>query len=242
MKGVILGIAPDARIVDLTHDVPPQDVRAGALLLRTAVPYFPAGTIHVAVVDPGVGTRRRALLVETADAWFLGPDNGLLGLAAPRAAVRRVRDVSRSPFRRRPVSRTFHGRDVFAPVAARLARGIPPARLGPSVRTIVRIADPRPRRTQRGLVGEVLWCDRFGNLVTSIRAADLAAGGFRGSRVSVRIRGHVLPLRGSYGSTAGGKALALVNSNDLLEIAVNQGSAAAALGAGVGERVQVERR
>src|SRR5690349_14613822 len=129
MKGVILAAAPAVRLVDLTHQVPPQNVTAGAYALASAARWFPARTIHLAVVDPGVGTRRRALLIETADAWFVGPDNGLLSLAVPVRAIRRIFDVSRSRVRLRPTSRTFHGRDVFAPVAAALAAGADPATL-----------------------------------------------------------------------------------------------------------------
>ena len=242
MKGVILGIAPGARIVDLTHEVPPRAVLAGALLLRTAVPYFPPGTIHVAVVDPGVGTRRRALLVETDTAFLIGPDNGVLSLAAPTRAVRRVRDVSRSRYRRQPVSHTFHGRDVFAPVAAHLAAGVPARLLGRDVEGMVRLHPPVARRRGRTLTGEVLWVDRFGNLITNVAVADLAAGGFRGRDVSVTIADRAAPLRRAYGSMLPGKVLALINSSGLLEIAVNQGSAAAALGVGAGMPLRVQRR
>jgi S-adenosylmethionine hydrolase len=242
MKGVILGIAPDARLVDLTHEVPPQDVVAGAHLLASAVRWFPRGTIHIAVVDPGVGTRRRALVVETDGGRLVGPDNGLLSLAAPARAVRAIHDVSRSPVRLRPVSRTFHGRDVFAPVAAHLAAGTDAATLGLPARAMQRLRPPRVRRRGATLVGTVLWVDRFGNLATNVHAADLAAAGLRGRSLSVRIRGHVLRFGTAYASVAVGKATALVNSADLLEIAVNRGSAAALLGAAPGTPVVVGRR
>ncbi len=243
MKGVILGIAPDARIVDLTHEVPAQDVLAGAYLLRGAVPYFPRGTIHVAVVDPGVGTKRRALVVATRDACFVAPDNGLVSLVAPRAAVRGMWDVSRSRRHLPVVSRTFHGRDVFAPIAAALARGTAPDALGTRLRTIVRLAPPRVRREPRRTIGEIVWIDRFGNLISNITPDDLprhgARDGFRGRRVSVTIDAHVLPLRDSYADVPAGKPVALVNSNDLVEIAVNRGSAASVLGVGRGARVVI---
>ena len=251
MKGVILGIAPDARIVDLTHEVPPQDVLAGAYLLRGAAPYFPRGTIHVAVVDPGVGTKRRALVVATRDAFFVAPDNGLATLVAPRAAVRGIWDVSRSRARLPVVSRTFHGRDVFAPVAATLARGAAPDELGTRLRTMQRLTLPRVRREARRTVGEIVWVDRFGNCISNIRADDLprtaradasrrnARGAFRGRRLSVTIDGHALPLLDSYADVPAGKPVALVNSNDLVEMAVNRGSAASVLGIGRGARVVV---
>lgn len=243
MKGVILGIAPDARVVDLTHDVPPQDVLAGGFMLRLAVPYFPPGAIHVAVVDPGVGTRRRALLVETRRAFFLAPDNGIVSVAAPPRDVVGTYDISRSPYRLEPVSSTFHGRDVFAAVAAHLAAGMPPARLGRRVRRMVRLRAPAPRRRGRALHGQVIWIDRFSNLITDISRADLAdLGAFRGREVSVTILDHELGLRDSYAAAPVGRAVALVNSADLLEIAVNRGAAAEVLGALRGTRVIVRRR
>jgi len=237
IKGVILGIAPTARLVDLTHAIPPQNVAAGAHALASAAPWFPPGTIHVAVVDPGVGTRRRALVVETADAYFVGPDNGVLSLAASRRATRRIVDVSRSRYRLRPVSRTFHGRDVFAPIAAALASGVAPEELGVVVRTMRRLDLARPRRRGAGLVGEVLWVDGFGNLATNVGPADLA--GFRGRRLSITIAGHVVPFRPSYASVPAGRTVALINSSSLLEVAVNHGSAADLLGAGPGSRIHV---
>ena len=254
IKGVILGIAPDARIVDLTHEVPPQDVRAGAYLLRGAAPYFPPGTIHVAVVDPGVGTARRALVVATGRAFFVVPDNGLVSLVASRAEVRGMWDVSRSRHRLPTVSRTFHGRDVFAPIAAALARGVPPEALGTRLRTIERLTAPRVRREPARTIGEIVWIDRFGNLITNVAAGDLpragraraqparargarhtsrdARDGFRGRGLSVTIEAHVVPLLDSYADVPAGKPVALVNSSNLVEIAVNQGSAASVLGLG----------
>jgi S-adenosyl-L-methionine hydrolase (adenosine-forming) len=240
MKGVLLGIAPAARIVDLTHAVPPQNVVAGAYLLASAVPWFPRGTIHVAVVDPGVGTRRRALLVETANAFFVGPDNGLLSLAAPARTIRRIIDVSRSRHRLRPVSRTFHGRDVFAPIAAALASGIAPEVVGRMTRSMQRLRIPPVRRRGRALLGEVLWVDGFGNLATNVTATDLAAAAFRGHALSITIEDTVVPFRSSYASVPQSRPLALMNSADLLEIAVNHGSAAEHVGAGVGSQVRVE--
>jgi S-adenosylmethionine hydrolase len=255
LKGVILGIAPDARIVDLTHEVPAQDVRAGAYLLRGAAPYFPRGTIHVAVVDPGVGTERRALVVATRDALFVGPDNGLFSLVAPARSVRGIWDVSRSRYRLPKQSRTFHGRDVFAPIAARLASGTAPDELGARMRTMQRLAAPRVRRERDRAHGEVIWIDGFGNLITNIGANDVPRGrrgahtprrsardasGFRVRGLSVTIGSHVLPLLASYADVPSGEAVALVNSNDLVEVAVNRGSAASLLGLGRGARVTVE--
>lgn len=241
MKGVILRAAPSARIVDLTHSVPAQNVTAGAHALASAIRFFPPGSIHVAVVDPGVGTRRRALAVEIDDAWLVGPDNGVLSLAAPARNVRRILDVSRSPVRLRPVSRTFHGRDVFAPVAAALAAGIDPTKLGRPTRTMERLRTRSARRHGDALVGEVLFADGFGNLATSLTRADLEHAAFRGRRLSITIAGHVVPFRTSYAGVAVGRPVALLNSSDLVEIAVNHGSAARVLGAEPGARVTIER-
>lgn len=240
MKGVILGIAPAARIVDVTHGVPPQNVVAGAYALASAVRWFPRGSVHVAVVDPGVGTRRRALLVETADGWLVGPDNGLLSLAAPARATRRIFDVSRSAVRLRPVSRTFHGRDVFAPVAAALASGVAPERLGKPVRAMHRFRPPVPRRRGSSVVGQILWTDTFGNLATNVAAGDLARA-FRGGKVSITIAGHVVPFRPSYAGVPSGRPVALINSADLVEVAVNGGSAAARFSAGPGTAIEIRR-
>jgi hypothetical protein len=239
MKGVLLSLAPDARIVDLTHAIPPQNVAAGAHLLRSAAPWFPPGTIHIAVVDPGVGTRRRALLVETADAYFIGPDNGLLSLAVPARAVRRIIDVSRSRHRLKPVSGTFHGRDILAPVAAALASGVEPEKLGRVVHGMQRLRAPLVRRRGPALLGEVLWVDGFGNLTTNIARADLAPAHFQSRRLSITIGRHVVPFRPSYARVPLGRPVALMNSSDLLEIAVNHGSASAQLEARPGSRVRV---
>lgn len=265
MKGVILGIAPDACIVDLTHEVPPQNIHAGAHVLHGAVPYFPQGTIHVAVVDPGVGTARRALVVATRRAVYVAPDNGLLSLVAPPSEVRGIWDVSDSKHRLATVSRTFHGRDVFAPIAARLALHTPPSMLGRAVRDMVRFPPSRRRREAARTIGEVLWVDHFGNLITNVAVTDLpraralprraprasatarqrddpASSDFRTSPLSVTIGADVLPLLTSYTDVAPGHALALINSTDLVEIAVNQGSAATRFGLAPGARVIVARR
>ena len=143
MKGVMLGINPSVSFVDLSHDIPPQDILAGALVLRSAVPFFPAGTIHVAVIDPGVGSKRRALLVETPEAFFVGPDNGLLSLAAPASAATRVIHLTNEEYFLLPRSQTFHGRDVFAPVAAHLSRGVSPKQFGDSISTEGESGTPR---------------------------------------------------------------------------------------------------
>ncbi|RMF21052.1 MAG: hypothetical protein D6760_10270 [Deltaproteobacteria bacterium] len=235
VKGVLVSICPGVQIVELTHDVPPGDTAAGAFALANAVATFPPGTIHLAVVDPGVGTERRAVAVEAGGAVFVGPDNGLLWLAA--RAPRRVYELDRSEWFRSTVSPTFHGRDVFAPVAAHLASGVPIERLGTPAGDLSPLALPGVERSAGSVTGTVVHVDRFGNLITNIAQADLPADP---SEVRVEIAGRAIEgLAVSYGHVAAGEALALVGSAGTLEIAVNSGSAAATFGVARGARVVV---
>lgn len=241
MKGVILSIAPDARLVDLTHEVAPHDVLEGGLALEAAREYFPPGTVHLAVVDPGVGSPRRPLAVEARGQLFVGPDNGLFSFVLAGEGWRAVA-LEAAAYRLPRVSPTFHGRDVFAPAAAFLALGTPLERFGRPVTDPVRVAWPRPRREGDALVGEVVHADRFGNLVTSLRARDLGALGPPGSLV-VEVEGkEVGGLLDCFADLAPGSLGALVGGTDRLEIAVREGSAAAATGAGRGARIRVRRR
>lgn len=238
MKGVILCINPAARIVDLTHAVRPQDVRTAALVLRRAVPFFPPDTIHVVVVDPGVGSARRPLLIETEHGMLLGPDNGVLAPAASVLQRRVIRDIQNEHYFRHPVSHTFHGRDIFAPVAAHLARGVAAADLGPAVDAMVELALPTPRCTPTAVAGEVVLVDRFGNLITNLDADTLAR--FPAQEVSVSIGGsRVAGLVSAYAAVGEGMPLAIVGSWDVLEIAVRNGSAAEMFAAGPGTPVSV---
>jgi len=241
MKGVALGICPTATLVDLTHELPAQAVRAGALLLRSSVEYFPDGTVHLAVVDPGVGSARAAIVVTTPRAFLVGPDNGLLAPAAARLGVRSVHRLSNESFFRSPVSATFHGRDVFAPVAAHLAAGTPPEAFGDALATLEPLDLPEPVIEPADIRGEVLYVDRFGNLVTNIPAEALSA--FRGSEVFVRIAAmSPLSLTHTYADAAPGAPLAVIGSWSMLEIAVRDGSAAEHFGAGIGTPVTVAGR
>ena len=240
MRGVMLGICPSARFVDLTHEIPPQDVVAGALVLVAAVPYFPKRTIHLAVVDPGVGSERRPLLIETEDFVLVGPDNGLLSLAAVRSPVRRVVVLDRETYHLRQRSCTFHGRDVFAPVAAHCANGVAPSEVGSAVDTFEQVSIPRARRLDDGLEAQVIHIDRFGNLVCNVERADV--NDFRDSGVSISIGAvTIAEISPHYAAVREGKPLALWNSWDRLEIAVRNGSAARQVRARVGDRVQLKR-
>jgi S-adenosylmethionine hydrolase len=238
MKGVILGINPHAQLVDLTHEVPPQQILRAALILRSAVPFFPAGTVHVVVVDPGVGSARRAIAIETEQGLLVGPDNGVLSLAAAVMGRRQVRVIERPGFLRQPVSQTFHGRDVFAPAGAHLSCGVAPDALGPSTDSIVELMLRAPQQTPSGVRGEVVHVDHFGNLLTNIDADALAR--FPAQRLSVSIDGK--PVAGpvvAYAAVPDGAALAIVGSWGVLEIAVRNGNAAQTFAAGTGTPVTV---
>ncbi|MGH7786504.1 MAG: SAM hydrolase/SAM-dependent halogenase family protein [Candidatus Binatia bacterium] len=237
MKGVALGICPAARLVDLTHAVPPQAVGLGALVLRSALDAFPDGTVHLAVVDPGVGSARAPVAVVTARAILVGPDNGLLAPSAAHLGVTAVYRLEAPAYFRQPVSQTFHGRDVFAPVAAHLAAGLDPSLLGPPG-ALQAMDLAAPRQVDDALHGEVVYVDHFGNLVTNLPAAALRT--FRASRVSVRIAEMTIAgLVSSYAAAAPGAPLAIIGSWDLLEVAVRDGDAAARLQVGIGAPVAV---
>lgn len=227
-------LAP-VQIVDLTHEVPPQDVRAAAFHLAHAWSWFPRGTVHVAVVDPGVGSARPILCAEQDGHLFLAPDNGLLGPVLGEAARVRALELERFSLPRR--SRTFHGRDVFAPAAARLACGLPWEHCGPAVESWRSFAFPRARALEPGsLEVEVLIADRYGNLVTNARRADLAPDP---ARWEALVGARRIPVLGTYAEAARGDALCLLDSYDLLEIAVRDGDAATELGLGAGAALRL---
>ncbi len=234
MKGVILGIAPHARVVDLTHEIEPQNVRQALFVLARAAPYFPAETIHVAVVDPGVGSRRRALLVTTARGRYVGPDNGLFShaLAEPDA---QAWELDRPRYWLPQVSRTFHGRDIFAPVAAHLANGVAPEQLARPITDPVRLALPEPiRRPDGSIIGEIVHVDRFGNLISNVPAAWVASGRWR-----CQIAGQSTTLAATYAEAVVGALIGLISSGDTVELAVRNGNAARLFGVGVGEAVML---
>jgi hypothetical protein len=238
MKGVILGIDPQARIVDLSHGVPAQDIMAAALLLRHSLPYFPRRTIHIAVVDPGVGSARRPLLVEADGHHLLGPDNGVLSLALDQRRPTRIIDLSNPNYYLRPTSATFHGRDIFAPVAAYLSLGIAPEAFGQIIRDWVELPWPAILRTETTIEGEIVYIDGFGNLFTNIRAHDLEE--LSGRPLSITVRDLSIPgLASNYAAVEPGKYVALINSWGLLEIAIYKESAKRRSGAIVGDKVKV---
>lgn len=238
MKGVILGIAADVRLVDISHEIAPQDVRQGNFVLSNAVPYFPAGTVHLAVVDPGVGSDRRPLLVTTPEASFVGPDNGLFTFALEQPGAQAWM-LDRPQYWLPAISRTFQGRDIFAPVAAHLAQGVPPEALGSPVSDPVRLEPLLPERLgNHHIAGHVVHVDRFGNLITNVPAAWLAEGDWACEIAGRRIE----CLSESYSTAAPGELLALIGSSGMLEVAVRNASAARLLGAAAGQTVHLWRR
>ena len=239
MRGVIATNAPNSPIIDITHGIPPQSVIAGAIALRESWRFFPERTVFLVVVDPGVGTERLPIAIETrAGARFVGPDNGVMALAAHEAEiVRAVRiDISRFP----NASATFHGRDIFSPAAASLALGTPLLRLGPALERIHPLSLPKLVVSRSAIRGEVLYIDAFGNLVTNISRDDIARlqSSFPGKQVSVRIEtGASMAIFNTYGDAPVGAILATFGSFELLEIAVRDGNAAERLGCRVGAAV-----
>ena len=240
LKGVIWGICPEAQIADITHSISPQNVFEGAMALYRAAPFFPAGSIHVAVVDPGVGTNRRPMAARLGDHYFVGPDNGLFTPMIEEAeqnkqAVEMVH-LDNPAYWLPDVSHTFHGRDIFAPAAAHLARGVELSALGSRFFDAVRMHLPKPEPTETGWEAHVTVIDTYGNITTDLRAVQL-----EGRRdVNFELRGEeVKGLVDSYGWRAQGELVALVDSEGYIEIALVNGSAARRLGAQVGDLVKV---
>ena len=239
MRGVALGICPDVTLADITHDIAPQDILGGALELAAAYKYFPQGTVFLGVVDPGVGSERRGLAAEAAGYRFVAPDNGLLTMVFRESAPREVVELTNQQYARPTISRTFEGRDRFAPAAAWLAKGIELCVLGPPLTTWEMLDVPEPRVTGGQLSGLVLRIDRFGNLVTNIdrRSFD---GFAAGKVIEIEVAGRLLArVVDTYAGAESGSACALFGSSDHLEIAIAGGNAADHLGLARGAPVLV---
>ena len=236
IKGVIACVAPKTTIVDLTHDLPPGDVRGGAFALAASCCFFPKGTVHLAVIDPGVGSHRKAIAVQTAKAVFVGPDNGVLSWALAKEKITAIHALESEVYFLQPVSQTFHGRDVFAPVAAQLSRGVPIKRFGPALKDFVRLDWPEPRRQRGGIEGEVVYIDRFGNAITNLESGLLLGSDWASCEVYAKRR-RICPLRTFYQDVAPKTPIALAGSSGFLEIAVNGGSGEKLLGVRIGARV-----
>ena len=239
MKGVALGICPDITFVDISHDVPPHDVLAGALELAATFRYFPAATIFLVVVDPGVGSARRGIAADTGDYRFVAPDNGVLTVVLDQMKPKRIVELTDRRYARPTISRTFEGRDRFAPAAAWLAKGINLTALGRPAGSLIRLEIPAPATSAEGIAGEVLRVDRFGNLITNI---DTALIENLSGPAHIDVGGRQLSrIVSTYADVQPGDLCALVGSSDHLEIAVNGGSAAEILSLGRGASVRVRR-
>lgn len=238
----MLGINPSAQFVDLSHQVISHDVFDGALTIGLAYPYFPPGSVHVVVVDPGVGSARRPIAVHTAQHTFVAPDNGVLSLVYEREENVEVRHVTADHYFLKPVSNTFHGRDIFAPVAAWLSRGIEMSKMGEPITDYVRFVPPRPRRLEDGQVqGAVIKVDKFGNLITNIGPSDLP-GLFAPDPPAFRITINQREITQVYTSYAMGRSaeiFAIAGSSGLIEICQNRASAAKSLSAGRGTELKI---
>ncbi len=239
MKGVILGINPEARIVDISHQITPGDILEASLVLQASFPFFPQGTVHLCVVDPGVGSTRRAIVVATSGYTFVGPDNGLFTPIYQRGDFRAIEITNRDLFYSPQPSETFHGRDIFAPVAAHLSRGLAMEKVGPQIEDLIKIELPSPLVGPREIRGEVIHIDRFGNLITNI-SKEFFEKKIQNSLFELRIRERVLKsLSRSYADAPQGELLAHWGSWDHLELSVNQGSAQILLSATRGTKLTI---
>jgi len=242
LKGVILKINPDVQIVDITHGVTPFDLLDGATAIANAYPYFPPRTIHVVVVDPGVGTDRRPLLVSGQNQYFIAPDNGVLSGVFDKEQNFLVRHLTAEHYFLHPVSRTFHGRDVFAAVAGWLSKNWQPGSMGEEITDFKRFALPRPKEADGLLKGVVLKVDSFGNLITNFRGEDLPEGAIDKGEIKLQVGTHTVgKLVPTFAHGAAGEAIAYVGSSGYLEIAVNKGSASKTLGLGRGTPVLLNK-
>jgi S-adenosylmethionine hydrolase len=238
LKGVILKINPEATIVDITHNVTPYDLLDGALAIGSAYSYFPARTIHVVVVDPGVGTERRPLLVSGETQYFVAPDNGVLSLVYEREESLLVRHANVEHYYLHPVSKTFHGRDVFAPIASWLAKGAQASAMGEEITDFKKFAMPRPKPADGSLKGAVLRVDSFGNLITNFRAEDLPAAALESGSIQLQVGAQTVSrLVDTFAKGAQGEVFAYIGSSGFVEIGINRGNAAKSLSTGRGTQV-----
>jgi len=241
MKGVILSINPEVEIVDISHNVLPHDVLDGALTIGQAYKYFPAKTIHVVVVDPGVGSSRRPLLIAGDQHYFIGPDNGVFSSVYEQSEALHVWNVISEHYFRQPVSNTFHGRDIFAPVAAWLTKSWQTSAFGESITDFVRFAMPKPKVNGNIVKGVVLRVDHFGNLITNLTPADVPALATANGKFTIKAgNARITKLVSTFSQAAPGEAVGVIGSTGYLEIAMNKANASRALGAARGAEVTVE--
>jgi S-adenosylmethionine hydrolase len=242
MKGVIYSIAPDADLIDISHHIPPQNIQHGGFVLMTSYSFWPAGTVHVVVVDPGVGTERRAIAVETERGTFVAPDNGVLSYVLARERVKKAISLTNPAYWHQPVSPVFHGRDIFGPVAAYLATGVPPSDLGVPLSTdsLVALAVPMPERHVDGhITAHVQHIDSFGNCTTDLPGDWVRAR----EHWRIEVRGQTMDqISYTFGDVAEGEPVVVVDSTDFVAIAVRNGSAAQGLGLSIGTPIEFVRK
>ncbi|UCB60601.1 MAG: SAM-dependent chlorinase/fluorinase [Candidatus Bathyarchaeota archaeon] len=245
MKAVILSKCPEAKIVDISHEIAKFDVYMGAFVLACAAPHFPKGTVHVAVVDPGVGTRRRSIIVETKLGYYVGPDNGILMQAGCRESLDHVYAIENPQFVAPKVSKTFHGRDIFASVAAYLAEGVRARAFGTEIKDYVVPDFAKPSLADGSVFGQVMHVDGFGNVITNIPSEIVKNLGIREQevlKVEIGKKDMVLTFCSAYGDVADGVALAIIGSHEFLELSVNRGSAEVRFKAKIGDSIRVQRQ
>jgi hypothetical protein len=247
MKGVIWGICPSAQIADLSHMIQAQNIREASYILGRSAPYFPKGTVHVVVVDPGVGTKRRPMAAQIGDWLYVGPDNGTITSLLERAEVSgwqtQFVELNRIKYWLPLVSYVFHGRDIFSPVAAHLANGVPLNELGIPFPDPVRLELPKPQKTDSGWRGEVIHVDHFGNISSNIRAEHLGAGLQKKENITVRLNGiEIKEMVNTFGERPVGDLIALIGSTGNLIISVVNGNAAAKMGVKIGDEILVTVR
>jgi len=238
LKAVILGIAPEVRLVDISHDIPPQDIMAGAWVVRNTASFFPRGTVHLVVVDPGVGTDRKPVVLEIKGQLFVGPDNGIFSLIADQQEYRAT-ILTEEKYWRDTTSNTFHGRDIFAPVAAHLANGVAMEKLGEPAEKLITYRWATPIADRAGIQGWIVHIDRFGNLISNI-PEDLIEDSIKGGRVKIYIGNMILhEISRSYGCVEDGEPLVYIGSSGMLEVAINKGNACEMLGVKKGAQISI---
>jgi S-adenosylmethionine hydrolase len=241
-KAVLLAINPHLTIIDITHGIPPCDIQRGAFVLRESYKYFPKGTIFLTVVDPGVGGKRAGIVFEAGGYFFVAPDNGLLGLIIKEHKKWSCFCLKNEKFFRKPVSSTFHARDIFAPVAAQISLGVKPFEFGPPHLHPIGLDFPLPKSlSDHEIQGEIIHIDGFGNLITNIQEADIKPL-LKKEKVQAKVKNHVFPFMQTYSDVSPGALLALTGSSGFIEISTNQGNASKTLGISVGEKIRLTGR
>ncbi|TFG04854.1 MAG: hypothetical protein EU536_03680, partial [Promethearchaeota archaeon] len=244
MKGVILKICPNARLIDLSHQIEKHDIREGGFYLMSVAGYYPKKSIHLVVIDPGVGSEREGIIIETENYFWVGPNNGVLSLAAEKDQIRKIVEISEGKYYLRPISQTFHGRDIFAPVAAHLAICRKIENFGQPINSLIRLKIPEINIKSDGIEAEIIHIDRFGNLITNI-SQKLFAENYKGQKNSVKLvvkqKNLEIPICSSYSQVMIGELLGIFGSYGFLEISRNQASAAEELGLQINDRLFIHK-